>query len=159
MRQTVAGSSRQVSRSRQTLALALAVVDRWGCKPPSGLVRTWRGASISSSSMTIPVVAVALLFWVCVFMIYFTSAETTPIDFFFGRYEAPPADLGTWKNAGVDATGLICEERCLLPEGRVSASYLLHQVRYRDPITRGIVRVEPERRLARRRTGRTGRSD
>jgi hypothetical protein len=109
--------------------------------------------------MTIPVVAVALLFWVCVFMIYFTSAETTPLEFFLGRYEAPPADLGTWKDAGIDSAGLICEERCLLPEGRVRASYLLRQVRYRDPITRAIVRVEPERRLPRRRTGRARQSD
>jgi hypothetical protein len=117
------------------------------------------GASVSGSNVTIPVVAVALLFWACVFMIYFTSAETTPIEFFFGRYEALPADLGTWKDAGVDAAGLICEERCLLPEGRVRSSYLLHQVRYRDPFTRAIVRVGPERRVARRRTGRAARAD
>jgi hypothetical protein len=108
--------------------------------------------------MTIPVVAVALLFWVCVFMIYFTSVETTPLEFFFGRYEAPPADLGTWKDAGIDSAGLLREERCLLPEGRVRAGYLLRQVRYRDPVTRAIVRVEPERRLARRRTGRADHS-
>ena len=109
--------------------------------------------------MTIPVVAVALLFWVCVFMIYFTSAETTPIEFFFGRYEAPPTDLGIWKDAGIDSAGMIREERCLLPEGRPRASYVIRQVRYRDPVLRNIVRVEPERRLSRRRTGRVGRSD
>lgn len=109
--------------------------------------------------MTIPVVAVALLFWACVFMIYFTSAGTTPIEFFFGRYEPPPADLGIWKSAGVDAAGLICEERWLLPEGRARASYLIRQVRYRDPATRSIVRVDPERRLPRRRLGRATRSD
>lgn len=108
--------------------------------------------------MTIPVVAVALLFWVCVFMIYFTSAGTTPIEFFLGRYEVPPADLGTWKDAGVDSAGMICEERCLLPGGLARASYLLRQVRYRDPTTRAVVRVEPEQRLPRRRIGRAGRS-
>jgi hypothetical protein len=107
--------------------------------------------------VTIPVVAVALLFWICVFMIYFTSAETTPIEFFFGRYEPPPPDLGTWRDAGLDAAGLICEERCLLPDGGARAGYLLRQVRYRDPITRSIVRVEPERRLPRRRMGRADR--
>jgi hypothetical protein len=109
--------------------------------------------------VTIPVVAVALLFWACVFMIYFTSTDTTPLEFFFGRYEAPPADLGAWKSAGVDSTGMICEQRCLLPGGRAKASYLLLQVRYRDPATSAIVRVEPERRLPRRRIGRAGRSD
>jgi hypothetical protein len=109
--------------------------------------------------MTVLVVACALLFWVCVFLIYFTSVETTPTEFFFGRYEPPPADLGTWKDAGVDAAGLICEERCLLPEAGMRASYLLRQVRYRDPTTRSIVRVEPERRQRRRRMGRAARSD
>jgi hypothetical protein len=109
--------------------------------------------------VTIPVVAVALLFWVCVFMIYFTSAEKTPLEFFFGRYEPPPADLGSWKTAGFDSAGLICEERWLLPEGSSNASYLVRQVRYRNPATRAIVRVEPEQRVPRRRLGRGGRSD
>ena len=107
--------------------------------------------------MTVPVVAVALLFWACVFMIYFTSAKTTPIEFFFGRYEPPPADLGAWTEARVALDGLLCEERQLLPDGRANASYLLHQVRYRDPTTRAIVRVEPERRVPRRRLGRVSR--
>jgi hypothetical protein len=109
--------------------------------------------------VTIPVVAVALLFWICVFMIYFTSAETTPIEFFLGRYESPPADLGIWKDAGLDSEGLICEQRCLLPYGHARAGYLLLQVRYRDPTTRAIVRIEPERRLPRRRIGRASGSD
>jgi hypothetical protein len=107
--------------------------------------------------MTIPVVAVAVLFWICVFMIYFTSAETTPMEFFLGRYELPPADLGTWKGAGVDSAGLLREERWLLPEGRARAGYLLRQARYRHPTTGAIVRVEPERRVPRRRVGRSAR--
>jgi hypothetical protein len=108
--------------------------------------------------VTIAVVAVALLFWVGVFMIYFTSAETTPIEFFLGRYEAPPADLGVWKDVGVDSVGSIREERCLLPEGGARASYLIRQVRFRDPVAGAVVRVEPERRLPRRRMGRADRS-
>lgn len=98
------------------------------------------------------VVGAALLFWVGVFMVYFTAASTTPIEFFFGRYEAPPADLGVWKPAGVSAAdGLLREERLLLPEGRANAGRLILQVRHRDPLTRAVVRVEPEQRLKRRR--------
>lgn len=99
-------------------------------------------------------------------MIYFTSAGTTPSDFFLGRYEVPP-DLGTWKEQGVAparepdrstrTATLIREERRVLPQGRANASYLLQQVRYRDPTTRAIVRVDPEQRLPRRRVGRAGR--
>ena len=101
--------------------------------------------------MTIPVVAAALVFWVCVFMVYVTAAGTTPREFFFGRYEPPPHDLGTWKQVGADAPGeLVCEERYLLPNGR-SSSHLLRQVRYRDPVTREIARIGPEKRVARRR--------
>jgi hypothetical protein len=106
--------------------------------------------------VTVPVVALALLFWASVFLIYFTSAKITPIEFFFGRYELPPADLGMWKDVHVGPDGLIREERSLLPDGGANASYLLQQVRYRDPTTRAIVRVEPERRVPRRRTGRVG---
>jgi len=106
--------------------------------------------------VTLPVVAVALIFWASVFMIYFTSQGTTPIDFFLGRYELPP-ELGSWKEAGVDAErGLIREERCLLPDGRANAGYLVRQVRYRDRATLAIVRVEPEQKLPRRRVGRAG---
>lgn len=89
-------------------------------------------------------------------MICFTSIGTTPAEYFFGRYDLPP-DLGTWKaRAAATEEGLICEERCLLPEGRANASYLVRQVRYRDPLTRAIVRVEPEERVPRRRVRRSG---
>jgi hypothetical protein len=101
--------------------------------------------------VTIPVVAAALVFWVCVFMVYFTAAGTTPLEFLFGRYEPPPHDLGRWKEIGAAAKSeLVREERYLLPNGR-SSGYLLQQVRYRDPATREIVRIEPEKRVARRR--------
>jgi hypothetical protein len=109
--------------------------------------------------VTVPVVALALLFWVGVFVIYFTAAKTTPLEFFLGRYELPPSDLGAWHDVHVGADGLMRQERCLLPDGAANAGYLLHQVRYRDPTTRAIVRVEPERRVPRRRTGRVARSE
>jgi hypothetical protein len=97
----------------------------------------------------------ALIFWASVFMIYLTSAGTTPLDFFLGRYEVPP-DLGTWKEQGLDSeVGLIREERRLLPQGHANASYLIGQVRYRDPTTRAIVRIDAEQRLPRRRVGRS----
>jgi hypothetical protein len=103
--------------------------------------------------VTIPVVAAALVFWVCVFMVYFTSAGISPREFFFGRYEAPPADLGRWQEVDADAqTGLLREERYLLPDGRSSPQLIL-QVRYRDAVSRKIVRIEPEKRVPRRRVG------
>lgn len=101
--------------------------------------------------VTVSVVAAALLFWVCVFMVYFTAAGTTPREFFLGAYEAPPADLGHWKEVAVDdATGWLREERCLLPDGQRSR-YFVQQARYRDRLTREIVRIEPEKRVPRRR--------
>lgn len=100
--------------------------------------------------MTLPVVAAALLFWACVFMVCFTAAGTTPLEFFFGRYEPPPPNVGSWSAPGLDpSTQLLREERCLLPHR--SSAHLLLQVRYRDPITRKIVRIDPEKRIARRR--------
>jgi hypothetical protein len=104
--------------------------------------------------VTIPVVAAALLFWVCVFMVYFTSAGTTPREFFFGRYEEPPDELGRWREVSAESeTQLLCEERYLLPGGR-SSPHLVQQVRYRDRSTREIVRIDPEKRVPRRRVGR-----
>lgn len=100
--------------------------------------------------MTWPVVAVALMFWACVFMIYFTSVDTTPVEFFLGRFEPPPNDLGLWRVTGTQG-GLQREERFLLPGGRPAAKHLVHQVRFRDCETGAIERVEPERRLRRRR--------
>lgn len=102
--------------------------------------------------MTIPVVAGALLFWVAVFLIYFTSQNTTPTQFFFGRFEPLPDRLGVWKPVeGPAHTQLLREERYLLPDGRTDSSTLLYQVRYRDPATRAVVHTEPEQRVRRRR--------
>lgn len=98
------------------------------------------------------VVFIALLFWAGVFAILFAAQGTNPLELLFGRYEPLPLDLGTWKELGMDEQGrLVREERSLLPPGRASAGYLLHQVRYRDPATREIMRVELEQRIRRRR--------
>ncbi len=102
--------------------------------------------------MATAVVLIALLFWVGVFLVYFTAQGLTPGEFFFGRYEKLPDDLGTWREGGVDEkSGLLVEERLLLPGDRPKASFLLRQVRFRDPATRTIVRVEAEQRVPRRR--------
>ena len=101
--------------------------------------------------MTVAVVLTALVFWIGVFMVYFTSQGMSPLEHFFGRYEPLPDDLGAWKERGIDEqSGLLREERLLLPPGS-TPRYLLLQARYRNPETREIVRVEPEDRVPRRR--------
>jgi hypothetical protein len=103
--------------------------------------------------MSAPVVLVALLFWACVFMVYFATQGTTPLRYLLGRFEPLPPDLGRWKECGIDpTTGLLREERFVLPGGKPSSNHLLYQVRYRDPIRRSIERVEPEVRVRRRRS-------
>ena len=85
-------------------------------------------------------------------MVYFTSVSTTPSEFFLGRYESPPENLGVWIDTGVEASsGQRREERLLLPEGRLEAGYLIRQVRYRDVMTGEIVRLDAERRVPRKR--------
>jgi hypothetical protein len=100
--------------------------------------------------VAVAVVLIALIFWVALFTVFFTARGITPAEFLFGRYEPLPADLGRWKKVGIDETGLLREERLVLPSG---AGYLLHQVRYRHAKTHAIMRVEPERRIPRRRVG------
>jgi hypothetical protein len=104
----------------------------------------------------VAVVLTALFFWMCVFLIYFTAQGVSPLEFFAGRYEPYDPALGRWQETGRDEdSGLLREERLLLPDGRESASHLLLQVRYREPDTRSITVVEPSRRVNRRRVGRT----
>ena len=98
------------------------------------------------------VVFTALVFWAAAFSIFFASQGTTLLEFLFGRYEAPPEHLNSWRDMGVEhPSGLLRQERLLFPPGRQSGSVLLRQVRYRDPATREIVRVAPEERVQRRR--------
>lgn len=107
------------------------------------------------AAVTVLVVGAALVFWACVFAVYFASVGVTPVEFFLGGYEPTPPDLGVWKDAGLDPQqGLLVEERWLLPQDRANARYLLRQVRYREPTTRAIVRAEPEQRVLRQRAGR-----
>lgn len=87
-----------------------------------------------------------------VFTVFFTSQGTSPVEFFLGRYEPLPPELGTWTQTGVEErTGLLRETRLLLPGDNRKAGYLLRQVRYRNPATRAITRVEPEQKIPRRR--------
>jgi len=104
------------------------------------------------------VVFTALVFWAATFSIFFTSQGTTVLEFLFGRYEAPPDHLNTWRDVGIEqGSGLLRQERLLFPSGRQSGPVLLRQVRFRDPSSREIVRIAPEERVRRRRiSARTG---
>jgi hypothetical protein len=103
-------------------------------------------------ALVVLVVVAALLFWGGVFTVFFSTQGSSPLEFILGRYEPLPADLGKWVEFGVEEqTGLLREERLLLPDADSSGRDLVHQVRYRHPATRVIVRVEPERRIRRRR--------
>jgi hypothetical protein len=98
------------------------------------------------------VVVIALIFWAGVFFVVFAASGRTPGEFFFGRYEPLPDDLGKWKETGIDElSGQLREERLLLPDGRPDAGHLLRQVRYRHPVTRVIESTEAEQRVPRRR--------
>ena len=98
------------------------------------------------------VVFTALVFWAALFGIFFASQGSSAREFLFGRYEAPPEHLDTWQDVGIEQpSGLLRQERVLFPPGREDSPYLLRQVRYRDPISKAIVRVSPEERVPRRR--------
>ncbi|HKO47269.1 MAG TPA: hypothetical protein VJV79_06075 [Polyangiaceae bacterium] len=102
--------------------------------------------------MAVFVVFTALVFWAAMFAIFFASQGTTLLEFLFGRYEAPPEHLNTWRDMGIEPlSGLLRQERLLFPPGHASGPVLLRQVRYRDPSNRVIVRVAPEERVRRRR--------
>ncbi len=99
------------------------------------------------------VVAGAVLFWIGVFVTYFTAQGISPVEFFAGAYERYDPHLGQWRTTGIDAhSGQPREERYLLPEAGNGASYLEYQVRYRDPATGAITKVERPRRIRRRRS-------
>jgi hypothetical protein len=84
--------------------------------------------------------------------VFFASQGTTPVEFLLGRHEPLPDDLSQWKDTGVVAqSGLLREERLLLAPGRRWGARLLRQVRYKDPSTGEIVRVEPDEPVRRRR--------
>jgi len=103
------------------------------------------------------VVFTALVFWAAVFAAFFTSQGTSALEFLLGRFEAPPDDLNTWRDTGIEhPSGLLRQERLLFPEGRQNGPILLRQVRYRDPVSNEIVRVAPEERLRRRRVSARG---
>jgi hypothetical protein len=98
------------------------------------------------------VVLTALVFWAGVFAVFFTSQGTNLVEFLLGPYEPLPDDLNKWVTAGIEEqSGLVREERVLLPAGRDGGPVLLRQARFRDPTTRAIVRVRPEERVRRRR--------
>ena len=102
----------------------------------------------------VAVVFAALLFWACLFAIYFAAQGISPIELFLGALEPYDSRLGQWQTTGSDPqSGLTREQRLLLPDDRQRSPYLVRQVRYRDATTAEIVRIEPPGRVPRRRTG------
>lgn len=102
--------------------------------------------------MAVFVVFTALVFWAAMFAIFFTSQGTSALEFLLGRFEAPPDHLNAWRDVGIEQpSGLLRQERLLFPDGRQSGPIFLRQVRYRDPISKEIVRIAPEERVPRRR--------
>jgi hypothetical protein len=110
------------------------------------------------------VIVAGVAFWIAIFLLFFAAQGSSPQEFLLGRFEPPPDDLGQWKEVALEnlegqarqhltagREHLVREERFLLPGDRAGARYLVHQVRYRDPVSRAIVRVDPEGRVARRR--------
>ena len=111
------------------------------------------------------VVIAALLFWLGVFAVFFASQGSSLLEVLSGRLEPLPDDLGQWKPVQAEKDSLarqthdaelIREERYILPGSREDSSYLIHQVHFRDPETRLIVRVDPERLVRRRRVSARG---
>jgi len=94
------------------------------------------------------------------FTVFFTSQGTSALEFLLGRYEAPPDHLNTWLDMGIEQpSGLLRQERLLFPPGRQNGAVLLRQVRYRDPISKAIVRISPEERVRRKRVSARGPTD
>jgi hypothetical protein len=95
--------------------------------------------------MIVPLVLTAILFWGAIFLVFFSAEGTSPLDFLLGAYEPLPDDLGEWRKLGPDEpSGLLREERWLLPGTDARASSLVRQVRFRHPETGTIVEVAPE---------------
>jgi hypothetical protein len=103
------------------------------------------------------VVFTALVFWAAVFSAFFTSQGSSVVEFLLGRFEPPPDHLNTWRDMGIEQpSGLLRQERLIFPDGRESSPVLLRQVRFRDPVSKEIVRIAPEERVPRRRTSARG---
>lgn len=68
----------------------------------------------------------------------------------FGTLDALPSSLNKWvEDEALSSDGLVCERRHLMAEQ--DASKMILQVRYRDPKSHEIVRVEAEQTIKRRR--------
>ncbi len=79
------------------------------------------------------------------YLLLFMSHVPGAADERLGKWEPLPDRLGEWvKDTERTAEGLIRESRQLLPEGGRAGAKIVLQVRYRDPHTQEIVRVEPE---------------
>lgn len=89
-----------------------------------------------------------------VYLLFIFSQVPGAAEQRLGVLEALPADLGQWKaDAEPTPEGLVREVRHLFHEGSglLSSGKLVRQVRYRDPNSGEIVRVDPEEIVKRRR--------
>ena len=90
--------------------------------------------------------AIGALAYLAMFMSHVPGAAEERL----GKFEDLPRRLNEWvEDADLSEDGLVCERRHLMPNP--SGHRLILQVRYRDPVTRDIVRVEPEVTIKRRR--------
>jgi hypothetical protein len=97
----------------------------------------------------VPLVAVVLLFWICVFYVGFKARGISVFDFLYGPREPLP-EIGAWREVARDA-GEVREERRLLPGGQTDPSFLILQVRFLDERSGDLLRALPETREARQR--------
>ncbi len=123
----------------------------WRCFPQRLVGREDVAYGRFGKARVIVAVLVVILFWGAIFLVVLAIKGQTPLESLLGRYEDLPDDLGTWRETGPEDPSGVREERLLLPPAGAEASYLLRQVRYRHPVTREIVGIEPERRVRRRR--------
>jgi hypothetical protein len=88
-----------------------------------------------------------------VYLLFIFSQVPGAAEQRLGVLEALPEDLGRWKSDDEPQDGLVREVRHVFHEGSglLSSGKLVRQVRYRDPSSGEIVRVEPEEVVKRKR--------
>lgn len=90
--------------------------------------------------------AIGALAYLALFMSHVPGAA----DERLGTLEPLPEKLNEWvEDQAQSADGLVCERRHLMSEP--SSGKMILQVRYRDPTSRDILRIEPERVIKRKR--------
>lgn len=94
---------------------------------------------------------------IAIYLTVILRAVPGAVDERLGKLEELPPHLGEWVDEGeqvLEGFGqpLLRERRVLLESGALGRERLVEQVRYREGKGGKIVRIDPERRWARRRT-------